>query len=405
MLLKVARKSLLNRRFTVLLTVLSVAVGVFTLLGVEHIRHQAKNSFTSSVSGIDLIVGARTSPTNLLLYSVFRIGNATNNISWDSYQHFTNHPQVAWTIPVSLGDSHRGYRVMGTSTDYFNQFRYGQSTPLAFSDGGPFAHTLDVVVGAEVARRLNYDIGDTLVLAHGLGQTSFTMHDEQPFTVVGILAPTGTPVDQTLHVSLAGLEAVHMTPSKEANEPLIPSSITAFMVGLDSKIATFQVQRHINDYQREPLTAVLPGVAMSQLWQMVGSIEKVLQLISLLVFAASMLGLSAMLMASMRERQREMAVLRAIGAGPGFLFFILQTEGLLIVITGTLLALGALQLGLPLAETALARHFGLLIDSNLITGNSLKMLALVIISTVVVGLIPSLSAYRQSLHHGLAQKH
>ena len=117
MFFRLAYKSLLDRKGSVLLTLLAISVSIFVLLGIEHIRHQAKESFGNTVSGTDLIVGARTGNLNLLLYSVFRIGNATNNIRWETYEEIASNPSVEWTIPISLGDSHRGYRVMGTSAD------------------------------------------------------------------------------------------------------------------------------------------------------------------------------------------------------------------------------------------------------------------------------------------------
>ena len=208
--LRLAWKSLLNRRDTASLTVLTIAVSVALLLGVEKVRSHARLSFANTVSGTDLIVGARSGSVQLLLYSVFRIGNATSNVAWSSYTDISTWPGVRWAIPISLGDSHRGYRVMGTSPDYFEHFRYADKRRLGFSEGGPFAETLDAVLGAEVARKLGYRLGDELVVTHGIGTEGFGDHDNHPFKVTGILAPTGTPVDRTVHVGLAGIEAMHM---------------------------------------------------------------------------------------------------------------------------------------------------------------------------------------------------
>ena len=159
MFLKLAYKSLLSRWGAVTLTVMAMTVSIFVLLAVEHIRQQAKESFASTVSGVDLIVGSRTSGLNLLLYSVFRIGRPTNNISWDSYLALATNPKVKWAIPISLGDSHKGYRVVGTSADYFVHFSYGNKYRLAFREGGPFDGVFDVVLGHEVAERLGYGLG------------------------------------------------------------------------------------------------------------------------------------------------------------------------------------------------------------------------------------------------------
>lgn len=414
MFLKLARKSLLSRKGSVLLTLLAITVSVTVLLGIEHIRHQAKTSFNNTVSGTDLIVGARTGDINLLLYSVFRLGNATNNIQWSTYQDIAAHPKVAWTIPISLGDSHRGYRVMGTSKGYFEHFRFGQKQALEFSDGGPFDKVLDVVIGAEIAQKLGYKLGDQLVLAHGLAATSFSVHDDKPFNVVGILKRTGTPVDQTLHVSLAGIEAIHLDWQQGVRIPgqavaisdldkydLTPKNITAFMVGLKSKLATFQLQRTINNHPAEPLLAILPGVTLSELWRMMSVMENTLRLISLLVLAAALLGLCAMLLSSIRERQREIAIMRTVGASPLFIFLLIQAEALLITITACLLACLTLTLALVLTSDYLAEQFGLYIETNIFSQDTWLLIGVVLISSAIASLIPAVSAYLRALQKNL----
>ena len=403
MLVRLAIASLWNRKGSALLTLLAIAVSVFVLLGVELVRGQAKNSFYNTVSGIDLIVGARTGDINLLLYSVFHLGNATNTISWESYRQIADKPEVAWTIPIALGDSHKGYRVMGTSSDYFQHFRYGHKQPLAFAKGSAFADTFDLVLGSDVAKTLGYTLGDEVVLAHGLGRTSFSKHSDKPFTVVGILNATGTPVDQTLTVSLEGIEAIHLGWQNGVQLPrhlsahqspqhvdLTPESITAFMVGLQSRMATFSLQRQINGFQAEPLLAILPGVTLSQLWQLMSVMENTLRLISALVFFAALLGLAAMLLASIRERQQEIAVMRAIGAPPWFLLLLIEGEATLIALSGFVLA-------------SAVEKFSLFIDYALLAKPAAIVLALLLVSTVVIALIPGISAYRRALHQQLCR--
>ncbi|MFL0798079.1 MAG: ABC transporter permease [Cellvibrionaceae bacterium] len=407
MFIRLASKSLLNRKGSVLLTILAMSVSVFVLLGVEHIRHQTKSSFNSTVSGVDLIVGARTGSLNLLLYSVFRVGAPTNNIDWRTYQSIASHSKVAWAIPISLGDSHKGYRVMGTSTDYFKHFSYGEKRRLEFFQGKPFADVFDVVLGADVAKKLNYKLGDRVVLAHGIGKTSFSLHDDKPFKVVGILAATGTPVDQTLHVSLQGIEAIHMdwkngvkipglagTTESALFEQLEPEKITSAMVGLTSRMATFRVQRDINNYRKEPLSAILPGVALSELWQMMGLLENALRLISGLILVASLLGLSAMLLASLREREREIQLLRVIGASPLFLFMLIELEALLICLLSIFLGAVGLYASLAVAGDYVSSSFGLHMGLNILSGSSLFFILLVLGLTILAAGVPSMSAYR-----------
>lgn len=409
MFFKLALKSLLNRKGSVILTLAAMSVSIFVLLAIEHIRYQAKESFDNTVSGVDLIVGSRTGSINLLLYSVFRVGSPTNNITWDSYQAISSNSKVKWAIPISLGDSHKGYRVMGTSQDYFEFFSYGNRHQLTFAKGNPFNDIFDVVIGSEVAKKLGYSVGDSLVLSHGIAATSFSVHDDRPFTVVGILSPTGTPVDQTLHVSLAGIEAIHMDWQHGVKMPgsnittdqikqltLQPKSITAVMLGLTSRMATFRVQRDINHYKKEPLLAILPGVALSELWQMMAVLESTLRLISVLILVAALLGLSAMLLASIRERNYEIQLFRVVGASPIFLFLLIELEALLITIGSTLFAVIMLYLCLLTAGDFLAAEYGLYIEPNILSESIVTLLLIISVATVIAAAIPSFTMYKRA---------
>jgi len=409
MFLRLAEKSLRNRKGSVILTVLAMSVSVFVLLGVEHIREQTKESFRGTVSGVDLIVGARTGSLNLLLYSVFRMGSPTNNIDWNSYQKIASGSKIAWAIPISLGDSHKGFRVMGTTSDYFKYFSYGKKYSLEFSAGKALDGVFDVVLGSEVAKKLGYSLGDTLVLAHGLGQTSFSLHDDRAFKVVGILAATGTPVDQTVHVSLQGIEAIHIDWKQGVKMPgsnistdhlleqeLTPKSITAFMLGLTSRMATFRVQREINQYRKEPLTAILPGVALAELWQMMGVMENTLRLVSSLVFIAALLGLSSMMLASIREREHEIHLLRVVGASPIFIFLLIEMEALLISLVSIVIGAGSLYAGLLLAQDLLSPNFGLHIGTSILSETNLMFMGLVIVATLLAAALPAFFAYKSA---------
>ncbi|MBF0238417.1 MAG: ABC transporter permease, partial [SAR324 cluster bacterium] len=342
-----ALKSLYNRRVTALLTLSAIALSVTLLLGVERIRQGARESFSNTISKTDLIVGARSGPVQLLLYSVFRIGDATNNISWKSYRELASRPEVAWTVPITLGDSHHGFRVMGTNQDYFKYYRYSRERSLELAEGAVFENVFDAVLGAEVAREMGYRPGQKMVLTHGIGEVGFLNHEDKPFQVVGILEKTGTPVDRTIHVSLEGIEAMHLdwqsgAPPVSGEEisvdqvlrmKLEPKNITAFLVGVKSKILTFRLQRDINEYVEEPLLAILPGVALQQLWSLVGMAETALRTISAFVVLIGLFGMLTNILTSLNERRREMAILRSVGARPIHIFVLLVSEaGLLCVL-------------------------------------------------------------------------
>ncbi len=407
-------KSLLNRWVTASLTTFAIAVSVALLLGVEKVRTEAKASFANTISGTDLIVGARSGAIQLLLYSVFRIGNATTNISWESYREIAAWPEVAWTIPLSLGDSHRGFRVLGTNQDYFINFRFGGKRPLVFAEGGPFVDLFDTVLGADVALALDYQIGDPIVVDHGIGDVGFTKHEDKPFRVTGILAKTGTPVDRTVHVSLEAIEAIHvdwrsgtripgMTISvdKVRDMDLRPKAITAFLVGLDSRLAAFSVQRRVNGYREEPLLAILPGVALQELWNLLGTAETALAAISSAVVVAGLLGMLTMLLASLNERRREMAILRSVGARPIHVFGLFIVEATLLTGIGSVAGVALLYVALIIAQPIVDNRFGLYLSIGLPTARDLAVVGLVIVAGFVAGAIPAYRAYRQSLADGM----
>lgn len=414
-LLRLALASLANRRATALLTVLAIALSSCLLLTVERVRSETRSSFASTISGTDLVVGARSGAVNLLLYSVFRIGNATNNIRWDSYQQIAAMPRVKWAIPLSLGDSHRGYRVLGTSAAYFEHYRYGAQQPLRLAEGRAFDDLFEAVLGAEVADALGYRLGEELVLAHGVSKVSLTRHDDKPFRVVGILARTGTPVDRTLHISLAGMQALHVDwqhgmPARGAARidagqarqlDLQPQAITAVLLGLDSRIATFAVQRAINDHRGEPLLAILPGVALQELWSLMGTAEQALLLVSACVVLVGLVGLLTALLASLGERRREMAILRSVGARPWQVAGLLLAEALTLTLAGLLLGLVLLYVALATGQGWVQTHYGLYLPLAWPSRHEWLLLGATLGAALLLGLLPAWRAYRQSLADGL----
>jgi putative ABC transport system permease protein len=412
--LRLAWKSLLNRRSTALITILTIALSVALLLGVERLRHDARSGFANTISGTDLVVGARSGPTQLLLYAVFHIGNATNNISWKTYRELQQHPRIAWTVPISLGDSHAGYRVIGTTPAFYRHYQYADERSLEFARGAPFEDVFDVVLGSQVASKLGYRIGDRIVLAHGAGPVSLVKHEDKPFRVVGILAPSGTPVDRSLQVDLRGIEAIHkdwfsgspipgvrFDAERVRNMDLTPQTITAFLVGLNSKVATFRVQREINTYPEEPLLAVLPGAALAELWELMGVAENALLVISAMVVMVGLAGMLTVLLTSLNERRREMAILRSIGARPWQIFSLVIGEASVISLAGMLGGLLLLYLGMFGLRPWLASEFNLFIGLGPPGLRELALMLLVWICGTLIGLLPARAAYRNSLADGL----
>jgi putative ABC transport system permease protein len=410
-LLSVAWNSLLSRKKTVVLTLLSLCVSTMVLISVEHIRLQAKESFNRTISSVDLIVGAPSGQLNMLLYSIFRMGNPTNNIKYESFLMLQQHEVVEWAIPLSLGDSHRGFRVMGTNGSYFTHYKYGTNQNLRFKEGREFDGLFDAVIGADVAKTLGYQVNDKIVIAHGIGSTSFTHHEQAPFVVSGILLPTGSPVDKTVHISLEAIEAVHLPPStmqtvlnNPKNAALRPESITSVMLGLTNKFAIFRMQRELNNYSNDRLMAILPGVAMAELWSLMSTVENLLRAIAALVLISSLFGLATMLLASMNERQGEIAVLRVLGAGPFTLLLLILFESLILICISIAMAISGLKVMLVILDGWMVSEFGLFLSHNLLSSEIVSLIGLVILATMIVSLYPGIEAYKKALHMQLTGK-
>jgi putative ABC transport system permease protein len=412
MILRLALGSLLARALTVAMTVLAIALSVMLFLGVEKVRTGAKASFADTISGTDLIVGARTGSVQLLLYSVFRIGNATNNMTWESYQDIAANDAVEWIVPISLGDSHRQFRVMGTTSEFFERYKYRSGQSLSVRDGEVMDDLFDATIGADVAETLGYSVGDPIVVAHGLA--SFSEHEDQPFRISGILEKTGTPVDRTVIVSLEAIEAIHVDWRSGAQIPgqstpadairqmeLQPAAITAALVGVKGRLQAFGLQRSINDYAEEPLLAILPGVALQELWQIVGIAETALIAVSAMVIVTALIGMMATIFSSLNERRREMAIFRAMGARPRVIFALLVLEAAVMAAIGALLGLILLYLGLYVAQPLIDSAFGLWIPIDPPTLREVWVLIAVILAGAIVSMVPAIRAYRMSLADGM----
>ncbi|WP_300377063.1 FtsX-like permease family protein [Henriciella sp.] len=413
-----AWRSLLNRKASALLTILAVALSVALFLGVDKARNGARAGFDNTISGTDLIVGAPTGQINLLLYSVFRLGNATAEISWQTYQDITAREDIAWTIPVSLGDSHRGFRVMGTDQTYFERYRYSNDTPLVLTQGERFEDIYEAVIGAGVARELGYKTGSEIVLTHGLGSAGLTDHEDRPFIVTGILEPTGTPVDQTIHIPLEGMTAIHVGWETGTRSPmadtitedmirdfdLTPRTITAVFVGLERRGSILSTQRALNTRQGEPLLAIIPGVALGELWQVTGVVERALIAVSIFVIAVGLVSVLTSILTSLNERRREMAILRATGARPGHIFTLMVAEAGLLGLVGSLSGLVLVQLGLALLGPVLSSSYGVQLQGLGLSMIDLWTVLAVTGAALLIGTVPAATALRRSLADGLTVK-
>jgi putative ABC transport system permease protein len=398
--------------FTTIMTVFSIALSVLLLVGVDRIRQGTQVGFEGTLSQTDLVVGARGGSLPLLLYAVFHIGTANNDISFASYQHFAGHPAVLWTIPLSLGDSHRGFRVVATDDNFYQHYRYRGDRSLQLAEGTRPEGIFEATLGSAVASQLHYHLGQKIVLSHGL-EGSFLRHTADPFTVVGILARTATPVDRAIYITLWGDEAMHLGWQNGA-PPLqaIPESqihkadlhintISAFLLRSKSRMSTLYLQREINTYQPEPLTAIIPALTLRDLWSVLSAADVALSLVSGAVLVVGLLVMLTALYTALNERRREIAVLRTLGLNARQIFTLFILESMLISALGAILGLAAAYLVLYAIRIPVENRYGIPLAMVGVSMRVCYYVVAVVVAGALLGFIPAVRAYRNALLDGL----
>ncbi|WP_028868402.1 FtsX-like permease family protein [Psychromonas arctica] len=532
-ILSLAFKSLLNRKLTFFITLFSIAISVTLLLGVQTLKTETNNSFMKSISGTDLIIGSRGASSQLLLSSVFHIGNTTNTIKYDTYQTISKSPAVEWAVPISLGDSHHGYTVMATDLSFFDYFSYANKQHLKVESGKIDDDMFAVVIGSEVAKKLNYKIGDEVIVTHGGGEIEGHHHDNIPYFISAILSPSFTAIDQSLIISLEAMEAMHTDNhghfgalpgetllasghtdhdghdhedvnheehhdeathdehdhedanhqehdhekhhgeathdehdhekhhgeathdehdhedanhqehdhekhngeathdehdhedanhqehhDKATNEShrdtqeqrvarllkIKPENINAIFVGLTSPQAVLGMQNYVNNFQAEPLSAIIPALALQELWQFFSLAEMALNIVTVFVVLVGLLGMLSIILMSLNERRREMAILRSVGARPGHIFGLIIGEAGFVCFAGIVLGVALLYLLLAVLQAPLASYYGFYIDINMLTSNDLLILTVIQGSALLIALIPGWLIYKYSLSDGMSIK-
>lgn len=397
--------SLSNRRMIAFLTALSVALSVLLFSSVEKLRHGARSSFTHTISGTHIIAGARSGQIPLLLFSLFHIGSPTSNVSYQSYLRYRRHPAVAWAIPLSIGDSHRGFRVVGTSPDFNQHYRYRDGRALKVAAGSYSLDRFRAMLGNMAARQLGLKPGDKLVLTHGISDAQgIHDHDENPFVVAGVFDATGTPFDKGIYVSLDSVELMHheeQAGEPHAEEEVRVSKITSFMIGVKQPIDILPLMRQINEDTGEPLTAILPGIVLGEIWNMMSYLENTLKLISLMVMLTALCVLFISLYASLAERYRELAILRSLGASPFSIASLLIAESMILTISGIVGGYLLLFLSSMFFSGALLKTFSVTLGVLPFTAQEIQFISALVLLAALVALVPAYMLYRRALSEGL----
>ena len=414
-MIRIAAASVRSRMIPTILVILALTTSMALLLAVDRIQDATKKGFNQSLGGVDLVLGPRESGIELILYTVFHLGRPTNNITTETLQDIERSSLIDWAIPIALGDSHRGFRVISTTTRYFDHIQFDGDQSLTFSTGRPFNNLNDVVIGSTVASELGYSVGSSIFVTHGsegLGAT----HDDFAFRVSGILDPTGTPTDQAIFVSLEGYELIHLgwkngsktvslknlDISQIPKERLYPMTITAAYLGLTSKLNLFKVSRSINEYPEEAVSAVIPGIALAELWSMVGSVDFVFRIFNWLIIGISLIGMVTMILTGLDSRTREMTILRSLGATPAHLASMVLIETALVSIISVFFSIGLVRILTWGVADFLSQWAGIRIDLTWISFPEFKILMIIVLAGLCASLIPAALVYRRSLARGFS---
>jgi len=461
-----AFQSILNRWLSCLLIILTLSASISLFFTVTRIQESVRVGFQNTVSGVDSIIAARGGNLQILLNSVFLIGEPPNKITWESYKDIDKMKGINFLVPISLGDSHKGYRVVGTTNSYFKNIKFGNKKDLTFSaninKGIGFSNVFDVVIGSSVAEKLNYSIGSEIEITHGLGKSgvvhSFNSskeddhddhadhdddaehedhddhvdhdddakhedhddhaehaHDMAGFKVSGILEATGTPIDSAVYISVLGYEVIHkgwianqkvMDISEEhlMDEDLEPTSISAIFVSLKNRTQIFQLQRDVLNYKKEALSAVLPGLTLSRLWALTSNIDKAFKIITAFIIFIALLGMTAMTIAGLNSRRREMAILRSVGASPRVVVSLLLIESVIISLISTIIGYLMMFFIFYFGQGILENHYGIYIEGYSIKYDDVKIILAIVFCSLLATIIPAFRVYRSTLRDGLSVK-
>ena len=414
-MLSLLLKSIRSRIIPTSLVTISLMASMVLLLSIERIQQGAEEGFNQSISGVDAIIGPRSSSVELVLYTVFHIGRPTNNITTKTIDDIRQRNDIDWMVPIALGDSHKDFRVVATESNYFEHIKYANNKSLTLSKGKVFSELSEVVLGADVAEKLNYIVGSKIQITHGSTESTSNKHDDFLFKVSGILNKTGTPIDQAIFLDLNGYELLHLgwksgkkvfsldkiDLSTIPKQDLNPKTLTATFVGLKSKLTLFNFTKSIREYPNEAISAVIPGIALSELWSIVGLVDKGFELLSWIIIAISLIAMITLIITSLENRKHEMTIYRANGASPRFLAGMVVYEALFIGLVAIFGAIILVSIVTYFATSQLNSILGISPTFKWISFGEVKVFSIILLAGVLSSLIPAIMVFRKNLHQTL----
>lgn len=379
-----------NSFFNALILALGIAI-IITLL---HVSQQVESRFSRDLQGIDLVVGAKGSPIQLILSSVFHLDIPNGNIPIEEAEKLKKNPLIKSSIPVALGDNYNGFRIVGTTESYINH--YGGK----LSGGRLYSKEMEVVIGSEVAAKYPAKVGDKIVGAHGL-TNSDDLHSDSPYEIVGILAPTGTVLDRLVLTPVESVWHVHEHPDEDDAEEVAykkehpGNEITSLLISYSTPMAAVTLPREVN--KTSSMQAASPAFELARLLKIIGVGSDAIKAFALVLIIIAAIGFFVTLLSAVNDRRYDITLMRSLGASRNKIFSFVLIEGLSLGICGAVLGL---LLGHGFSYFAKiwieqTRHMSL--------GNTgfdiyeLYILLGVIALSAIAAIIPAIAAYKTNI--------
>ncbi|PLK43823.1 FtsX-like permease family protein [Emticicia sp. TH156] len=403
MLLKISWKNILDKKLNSFLCVLLMTLGIAIISLLLLLGKQLQDKFAKNISGIDMVVGAKGSPLQLILSSVYQIDNPTGNVYMSDVLEIAQNPLVKEMIPLSMGDNYRGYRIVGTNKKYLEHFKAN------FATGAIFKKDLDVVLGAQVAANTGLKPGDTFISSHGLDAEG-EQHGDKKYKVVGILEFNNSVIDNVVLTSLSSVWNIHDHEEahsegeahEEGEADMSKKEITSALIKFRSPMGLMTMPRNIN--QNSKLQAALPAIEVNRLFELLGIGMDGLQILAAVIMLISGISVFVSLYNSLKERKYEMALMLSMGASRTRLFLMLLLEGVLLALFGFAAGVVFSRAGVLLISNSISKKFHFDVSQiGLQTGEIYLFIGALAIG-ILAAALPSVNIYRLNISRTLAEE-
>lgn len=382
-IIKLSYKSIIAKPSQTFLTVLILSLSIGLLLGIKQLNKVFESQLQQSLNGVDMVVGAKGSPLQLVLSTVLFIDNPTGNIPYNEAKKIAKNKYIKTAIPVSIGDNYKGYKIVGTTSDFVTLHK------TVIKTGAMFNKTFEVVIGNAVAENLNLNIGDTFFSSHGMVENAVESHDEHPLKVVGILKPTQNVIDRLIITDLESIWHLHEHEDDNSNHEHEhnhdDAEITALLLKFKNKRGLLSLPRNIN--KNTMFQAALPKYQLDKLFKVTAIATKAITWIALSILLVSGISMFVSLYRMVKERAKELALIRTYGAKRNKLILLVFSEGLLVglfsFIIGVLIATFSLQAVFSLIKDTYKQHIYLLEYQKDILELLLFIFGIIIIATLL----------------------